>query len=84
MCNTTIALKGMFYLIVMIQITAATITGVEMLKIYHWDFFIISCFSTKVRVSLYQKRLQFSCHLITGRNVKDLPLENVLHHIASV
>ena len=28
-------------------------------------------------VSLYQKGWQFSCHIITGRNVKDLSLENV-------
>ena len=30
---------------------------------------------------LYQKGWQSSCHLITGRNVKDLSLQNVLPHI---
>ena len=34
-------------------------------------------FSTKISVNLYQKGWQFSCHLIIGRNVKDLSLENV-------
>ena len=32
-------------------------------------------------VSLYHKEWQFSCHLTTGINVKDLSLENVLPHI---
>ena len=27
---------------------------------------------------LYQKSWQFSCHLITGRNVKNLSMKNVL------
>ena len=35
------------------------------------------CFSMKISVSLYQKGWQFSCHLITGRNVNDLSPENV-------
>ena len=48
-----------------------------MLRIYHLDFFISYCLSTKISVSLYQKGLQFSCHLITCRNVKDLSPENV-------
>ena len=33
--------------------------------------------STKISVRLYQNGWQFSCHLITGRNVKHLSLENV-------
>ena len=35
------------------------------------------CLSTKISGSLYQKGWQFNCHLITGRNVKDLSPENV-------
>ena len=33
------------------------------------------CLSTKISGSLYQKGWQFSCHLITGRDVKDLSPE---------
>ena len=35
----------------------------------------------KISVSLYYKGWQFSCHLTTGRNVKDSSLENVLPQI---
>ena len=49
-----------------------------MLRIYHLDFFISYCLSTKISASLYQKGWQFSCHLITGRNFKNLSPENVL------
>ena len=48
-----------------------------MLKIYRLKMFTSYCFSMIINVSLYQKRWQFSCHLITGRNVKDLSPENV-------
>ena len=48
-----------------------------MLRIYHLDFFISYCLSTKISVCLYQKGWQFSCHLITCRNVMDLSPENV-------
>ena len=48
-----------------------------MLRIYHLDFFISYCLSTKISLSLNQKGWQFSCHLITCRNVKDLSPENV-------
>ena len=41
-------------------------------------------FSTKISVSLHQKGLQFSCHLIIGRNVKDLSRENVLPYTVLV
>ena len=34
-----------------------------------------------ISVSLYYKGWQFSCHLTTGRNVKDSSLENVLQQI---
>ena len=44
-----------------------------MLRIYHMKM-LTSYFNDK---SLYQMGWQFSCHLITGRNVKDLSLENV-------
>ena len=42
-------------------------------------FYLILFLSTKI--SLYQKGWQSNCHLITGRNVKDVSLENVLPHI---
>ena len=48
-----------------------------MLRTYHWKMFTSYYFNTKISVSLYQKGWQFSCHLIAGRNVKDLSLENV-------
>ena len=38
-------------------------------------------FEYKNNVSLYQKVWRFNCHLITGRNGKDLSLENVSPHI---
>ena len=34
-----------------------------------------------ISVSLYYKGWQFSCHLTTGRKIKDLSLENVLPQI---
>ena len=40
---------------------------------------ILKCMLSSV--SLYHKGWQFSCHLTTGINVKDLSLENVLPHI---
>ena len=46
-----------------------------MLRIYHLDFFISYCLSTKLSVSICQK----GWHLITGRNVKDVLPENVYH-----
>ena len=49
----------------------------EMLRIYHLEMFTSYCFSTKIIVNLYQKGWQFSCHLKSGRNVKDLSPENV-------
>ena len=42
-----------------------------MLRIYHWNIDLI-LFEYE---SLYLKAWQFSCHLIIGRNVKDLSLE---------
>ena len=48
-----------------------------MLRIYPLKMFTSYCFSTKISASLYQKGWQFSCHLIIGRNVSDLSLENV-------
>ena len=50
-----------------------------MLRIYHLDFFISYCLSTKVSVRICQKGWLFSCHLIIGRYVKDLLPENVFH-----
>ena len=38
----------------------------------------------KLRVSLYEKGWQFSCHIITGRNVKNILLETVFPHIVLV
>ena len=38
----------------------------------------------KLSVSLYEKGWQFSCHLITGRNVKNILLETVFPHIVLV
>ena len=43
-----------------------------MLRIYNWKMFTSYCFSTKISVYLYQKGWQLSCHLIPGRNDKDL------------
>ena len=48
-----------------------------MLSIYHWKTFTSYCFSTKVSERLTQKGWQFTCHLLTDRNVKHLSLENV-------
>ena len=55
-----------------------------MLRIYHLDFFISYCLSTKISVSLYQKGWQFSCHLITCRNVKDLSPEMFTSYCFSI
>ena len=35
-------------------------------------------FSTKISVWIYQKGWQFSCHLITGRNVERLSMNNLI------
>ena len=48
-----------------------------MLGIYPLKMFTSYCLSTKISVSLYKKGWQFSCHLITGINVKDVSPENV-------
>ena len=48
-----------------------------MLRIYRLKMFTSYCFTMKISGSLYQKRWQLSCHLITGKNVKDLSPENV-------
>ena len=48
-----------------------------MLRIYRLKMFTSHCFSTKISGSLYQKGWQFSCHLITCKNVKDLSPKNV-------
>ena len=57
---------------------------VEMLRIYRMKLFTLYCFSIEISVSLYQMGWQFSCHLITGRNFKDLSPDNVLTHIVLV
>ena len=69
----------MFYVIVTIYITATTITGRDV-KDWSLDFFL-SQLLTKISVSVYEKGRQFSCHLITGSNVKDFSLVNVLPQI---
>ena len=49
-----------------------------MLRIYRRKMFKLILFNVIIRVSLYQKRWQFSCHLITGKNVMDLsPWDNI-------
>ena len=42
---------------------------------------IVYCTKISVSLSLYHKEWQFSFHQNTGRNVKDLSLENVLRQI---
>ena len=44
---------------------------------YQWKMFTSYFVSKKISVRLYQKGWQFSCHLLTCRNVKHLLLENV-------
>ena len=70
----------MFYSIGKFQISTTAIK-VEMLSIFTGKCFTLYCFSTKISVSLNEKGLKFSCHIITGINVKDLSLEHVFPHI---
>ena len=42
------------------------------------------CFSTKISVNLKQKGWQFSCHLITGKNVKEIIAEKVFPYFVLV
>ena len=53
---------------------------VEMLRIYPLKMFTSYCFSMKIFKCEFipNKGWQFSCHLITGRNVKDFLPEKVL------
>ena len=46
-----------------------------MLRTYHWKMFYGILFIAQKRLSLYHKGWQFSCHLPTGINVKDVSLE---------
>ena len=47
-----------------------------MLRIYHLKMLTSYCFSSKVNTKR-DSSSAVNCHLITGRNVKDLSLENV-------
>ena len=58
--------------------------SVEMLRIYRLKMFTSYCFSIEISGSLYQMGWQFSCHLITGRNFKDLLPDIVLTPIVLV
>ena len=47
-----------------------------MFSIYHWKIFNLKLYFNEISVRLYHKGLQFSCNLLTGRNVMHLSLEN--------
>ena len=47
-----------------------------MLRIYHKKMLTLYCFSSKVHAKSNGSSA-VNCHLVTGRNVKDLSLENV-------
>ena len=70
----------MFYSIGTIQISTTAIKG-RNVKHFTGKCFTLYCSSTKISVSLNEKGLQFSCHMITCINVKDLSLEHVFPHI---
>ena len=58
--------------------SAATKYKVEMLSIYRWKMLTSYCFFVQKKGErLYQEGLQFSCHLISGKNIKHLSLQNV-------